>query len=187
MSADGLIAAGGAERSGRVRKSGAAGPPGTPTLTGPTGPRHLPAPPPPPEEFLPCPCRGHQALGELWAYEICPVCYWEENHSQLRHRTSGGGPNHGLSLIEAQADYRRIGAVTKEMRRHVRPPRDDGPPDPGFRPAAPGFRPAAPGRDPFEQGLSHDPIPDDLATPSLLLAPHLRAAAPRALTAPEAA
>lgn len=73
------------------------------------------------------------------------------------------------------------------MRRHVRPPRDDGPPDPGFRPADPGFRPADPGRDPFEQGLSHDPIPDDLATPSLLLAPHLRAAAPRALTAPEAA
>ena len=140
---------------------------------------------------------------------ICPVCYWEENHSQLRHRTSGGGPNHGLSLIEAQADYRRIGAVTEETRRHVRPPRDDGPPDPGFRsagprlparrtqasgpptrtygPPDPGFRSADPRRDPFEQGLSHDPIPDDLATPSLLLAPHLRAAAPRALTALEAA
>ncbi|MEV4788000.1 CPCC family cysteine-rich protein [Streptomyces tuirus] len=106
-----------------------------------TGPRHHPAPPPPPlpplEELLPCPCCGHRTLGELWAYEICPVCYWEEDPFQLRHPTSGGGPNHGLSLIEAQANYRRIGAVTEEMRRYVRPPRADEPPDPGFRPADP--------------------------------------------------
>ncbi|MBX9362075.1 CPCC family cysteine-rich protein [Streptomyces sp. WAC04114] len=126
-----------------------------------TGPRHHPAPPPqpqpPPEELLPCPCCGHRTLGELWAYEICPVCYWEEDPSQLRHPTAGFGPNHGLSLIEAQANYRRIGAVTEEMRRHVRPARDDEPVDPGFRPADPD-------RDPFEQGPAHDPMPGDLTT-----------------------
>lgn len=47
--------------------------------------------------------------------------------------------------------------MTEEMRRHVRPPRDDEPRDPGFRPADPG-------RDPFEQGPSHAPMPDDLTT-----------------------
>ncbi|MBB6415176.1 hypothetical protein HDC93_000732 [Streptomyces sp. AK010] len=77
---------------------------------------------------------------------------------------SGSDPDHGLSLIEAQAEFRRVGAVTEEMRRHVRPPRDDEPVAPGFRPAAPGFRPADPDRDPFEQGPSHDPMPGGLTT-----------------------
>jgi hypothetical protein len=45
--------------------------------------------------------------------------------------------------------------VTEQMRRHVRPPRDDEPLDPGFRPADPG-------RDPFEQGPADDPMPGDL-------------------------
>ncbi|PNG17910.1 CPCC family cysteine-rich protein [Streptomyces cahuitamycinicus] len=127
-----------------------------------TGPRHRAAPPPPPpppapapEELLPCPCCGHRTPGELWAYEICPVCYWEEDPFQLRHPTAGTGPNHGLNLIEAQANYRRLGAVTEEMRRYVRPPREDEPLDPGFRPADPD-------RDPFEQGPAGTPMPDDL-------------------------
>ncbi|MCT9080376.1 CPCC family cysteine-rich protein [Streptomyces fulvoviolaceus] len=106
-------------------------------------------------EWLPCPCCGHRTLGELWAYEICPVCYWEEDSTQLRYPWCGFGPNHGLNLFEAQANFRRIGAVTEGMKRYVRPPKADEPLDPGFRPADPAL-------DPFEERFTDTPYPDDL-------------------------
>ncbi|MGW0912123.1 CPCC family cysteine-rich protein [Streptomyces sp. NPDC002784] len=108
----------------------------------------------PADERLPCPCCGHLTLLELWTYEICEVCRWEEDPFQLRFPHIDFGPNHGLSLIEAQANYRRTGAVAEQVRRRARPPKDDEPVDPGFRPADPA-------RDPFEQAPGGR-MPDDL-------------------------
>lgn len=110
----------------------------------------------PAEEPLPCPCCGHLTLYELWAYEICSVCNWEEDPFQLRFPWASIGSNH-LCLIEAQDNYRRIGAATEAMRRYVRPPKAGEPLDPGFRPPDPD-------RDPFEKGPTEDPMPDDLTT-----------------------
>lgn len=113
---------------------------------------------PPPGGWYPCPACGHQMFSRLWAYEICEVCFWEEDPYQLRHPWTGMGPNGGLSLMEAQANYRRFGAVEEEHVRRVRPPRADEPVDPGWRLADPDL-------DPFEQDTSGTtPHPDDLAT-----------------------
>ncbi|GAA0489683.1 CPCC family cysteine-rich protein [Streptomyces sp. NPDC046215] len=107
--------------------------------------------------WLPCPCCGHQVFSELWSDEICDVCFWQESPFQLRYPWAQVGPNGGLSLIEAQTNYQEFGAVEERHRRHVRPPAGDEPVDPGWRPVDPS-------RDPFEQDVSSDPPPGDLAT-----------------------
>ncbi|MGW1198773.1 CPCC family cysteine-rich protein [Streptomyces sp. NPDC002536] len=111
----------------------------------------------PPGGWLPCPCCGHQMFGELWSDEICSVCFWQENPYQLRYPWAEAGPNGGLSLMEAQANYRKFGAMEERHRRHVRPPTNDEPLDPGWRPVDVS-------RDPFEPGPSSVPMPEDLTS-----------------------
>jgi hypothetical protein len=55
--------------------------------------------------------------------EICEVCYWEDD-GQDDHDAEvvRGGPNGGLSLSEARANYRRFGACEPRFLGSVRPP-----------------------------------------------------------------
>lgn len=73
-----------------------------------------------------CPCCGYRTLGERGGYEICSVCFWEDDgqddHDADRVR---GGPNGSLSLTAARANYGRIGACDERSVEHVRPPRPD--------------------------------------------------------------
>ena len=83
---------------------------------------------------FPCPCCGHLTLEQgPGAYELCPVCYWEDDGGQLRYPTSSDGAN-GISLVEAQQNHGRLGAVHKRFKSKVRPPRANEPLDPGWRP-----------------------------------------------------
>lgn len=55
----------------------------------------------------PCPCCGYQVFTEPpGSYEICPVCGWEDDLSQLRFAAEGGGANE-LSLAGAQRAFVR--------------------------------------------------------------------------------
>jgi hypothetical protein len=49
----------------------------------------------------PCPCCGSLVHEEPVEYEICGVCGWEDDLSQLRFPTMGGGANRE-SLVNAQ-------------------------------------------------------------------------------------
>ncbi|MFI6283323.1 CPCC family cysteine-rich protein [Streptomyces sp. NPDC051018] len=109
---------------------------------------------PPPEGWFPCPCCGHQMFGEMGQYEICSVCFWEDDLSQLRKPEMPFGPN-GVSLVEAQRNYERFGAMEERFRSKVRPPKSDEPLDPGWRPVDLT-------RDSFEGPGSNTPWPDDL-------------------------
>ena len=96
----------------------------------------------------PCPCCGRLTLPEgPGVYELCPVCYWEDDDAQLRWPMSPDGAN-GVSLMEAQRVYQRLGAMDKVFRRKVRRPRKDEPLDPGWRP----FDPALDWTDPTLPG-----------------------------------
>lgn len=70
-----------------------------------------------------CPCCGCLTLDERAGFEICPVCFWEDD-GQDDHNADivYGGPNGRMSLSQARASYLRIGACEERMVPHVRPP-----------------------------------------------------------------
>ena len=70
-----------------------------------------------------CPCCGCRTLGEPASFEICPVCFWEDDgQSDADVDSVRGGPNGSLSLAQARANYRRIGASDERVVAFVRPP-----------------------------------------------------------------
>src|SRR3990167_9669222 len=54
----------------------------------------------------PCPCCGHLVHEEQWSYQMCPVCGWFDDNTQLRWVEMSGGCN-SRSLVEAQRDWRK--------------------------------------------------------------------------------
>jgi hypothetical protein len=71
---------------------------------------------------FPCPCCGHLVFDEpTGSYDICEICYWEDDAVQLIFPDLSGAANK-VSLIEAQRNYLAFGACEEPMRSHVRPP-----------------------------------------------------------------
>jgi hypothetical protein len=72
---------------------------------------------------LRCPCCGCKTLSQRAAYQICVVCFWEDD-GQDDHdaEIARGGPNGSLSLSAARANYQRIGACAERYVCNVRPP-----------------------------------------------------------------
>ena len=70
-----------------------------------------------------CPCCGCRTLAERGGYEICPVCFWEDD-GQDDHDADEvrGGPNSDLSLSRARLNYREFGASDRRSLSHVRKP-----------------------------------------------------------------
>ncbi|HPF15159.1 MAG: hypothetical protein H6830_02875 [Planctomycetes bacterium] len=56
-----------------------------------------------------CPCCDYYTLGERAAYEICPVCYWEDDGQGLDRMDDISGPNH-LTLRAARRNFEQFGA-----------------------------------------------------------------------------
>lgn len=70
-----------------------------------------------------CPCCRFITLQESAGFDICPVCYWEDDGQGDQDAGDvRGGPNGGLSLEEARANYRRFGAVEDRFVQDVRLP-----------------------------------------------------------------
>ncbi|WP_438304068.1 CPCC family cysteine-rich protein [Streptomyces sp. HUAS TT11] len=70
-----------------------------------------------------CPCCGFITLAERGAYEICHVCFWEDD-GQDEHDADEirGGANGGLSLREARRNFQEVGACDMRFTRSVRAP-----------------------------------------------------------------
>ena len=84
---------------------------------------------------FPCPCCGRLTFDSApGSYDVCPVCFWEDDLSQLRWPATAGGANHP-SLIEAQRNYATHGVSELRFLDRVRSPLDDEPMDDGWRPA----------------------------------------------------
>jgi len=75
---------------------------------------------------LRCPCCGYKTLSHRGAFEICDVCFWEDDgQDDYDADTVRGGPNGGLSLTQARANYRRLKACDEQSMDSVRGPRPD--------------------------------------------------------------
>lgn len=84
----------------------------------------------------PCPCCGYLVFSDPpGSYGICPVCFWEDDHIQLRWPDRPGGANKP-SLAQAQENFAAIGACEARLLRHVRPPLAGEARDPGWHPVA---------------------------------------------------
>lgn len=82
----------------------------------------------------PCPCCGHLTFGEPpGSYDICDVCFWEDDRIQLRWPDWTGGAN-GPSLIEAQRTYAELGAMEFRFTGLVRKADTSEPVEDGWRP-----------------------------------------------------
>ena len=70
-----------------------------------------------------CPCCGFKTLDERGGFDLCPVCYWEDDgqDDQDADRVRGG-PNADLSLTQARHNFREFGACDLRFTGDVRPP-----------------------------------------------------------------
>lgn len=80
---------------------------------------------PPSDAGCRCPCCRFLTLRVRGGFELCPVCWWEDDgqddHDADRVR---GGPNGALSLTEARRNFKNCGASDQAYRARVRPPKD---------------------------------------------------------------
>lgn len=73
-----------------------------------------------------CPCCGCLTLDERGGFEICAVCFWEDDgQDDSDADTIRGGPNGSLGLTQARQNFREFGACDRKSLEHVRKPTED--------------------------------------------------------------
>ena len=70
--------------------------------------------------------------GPPGSYEVCPICFWEDDGIQLRWPLYSGGANKP-SLVESQQNYAKYGAMEERFVKNVRQPRVGDERDPDWR------------------------------------------------------
>ncbi len=74
---------------------------------------------------LACRCCGYATLAVYGEYEICPICFWEDDEwPESQADEERGGPNH-VSLTQARRNFLTFGAAEEKDLPHVRKPRED--------------------------------------------------------------
>ena len=82
-----------------------------------------------------CACCGYQVLDERpGSYEICPVCFWEDDPVQLLDPWYPGGANK-VSLVQGQKNFLALGVSEPRFKKHVKPAKASTRRDPRWRPA----------------------------------------------------
>lgn len=71
-----------------------------------------------------CPCCGFLTIPTRTDWDLCPVCFWEDDPSQAVDEASENGAN-GISLVQARANFRALGAIDEAFIHEVRPPRPE--------------------------------------------------------------
>ncbi|WP_163192914.1 CPCC family cysteine-rich protein [Clostridium thermarum] len=73
-----------------------------------------------------CPCCGYKTLTEEppGTFDICRVCFWEDDDIQYYDPDFAGGAN-GISLREAQKNFEKMGACKKDSLKYVRKPKEN--------------------------------------------------------------
>src|SRR5262249_43351456 len=70
-----------------------------------------------------CPCCGYITLESRASFEICQVCFWEDDGQGDEDADAVlGGPNGLLSLSQARRNFREFGAVERRFISKVRLP-----------------------------------------------------------------
>lgn len=68
---------------------------------------------------FPCACCGYLTFSETGIYEICHVCFWEDDPVQLLDPWCVGGANK-VSLKQAQENFSRFGVSEQRFKQNVK-------------------------------------------------------------------
>lgn len=81
-----------------------------------------------------CLCCGYKTLEEKppGSFEICPICFWEEDKVQSKDPDYKGGAN-DVSLREAQENFATFGASEQKFIHKVRKPTKKDKKDPDWK------------------------------------------------------
>jgi hypothetical protein len=71
-----------------------------------------------------CPCCGYRTLREKppGTFQLCPVCFWEDDSVQFDDHSYEGGANRP-SLNQARRSFEKCGACAKRFKDQVRMPK----------------------------------------------------------------
>jgi len=73
------------------------------------------------ERRFPCPCCGYFMFSEqAGSHDICKICFWEDDLSQLRFVETLGA--NGVTLLEGQENFANFGACEEDALPRVRRP-----------------------------------------------------------------
>ncbi len=69
-----------------------------------------------------CPCCGYRVFENFpGSYDACPICFWEDDISQLFYPELDGGTNH-VSLMAAQVNFFQFGISERRFIEKVQQP-----------------------------------------------------------------
>lgn len=71
-----------------------------------------------------CPCCGYKTLTSRGEYDICPVCFWEDDPFQDECPDCAGGAN-SVDLVHAKNNFASFGACEERFIKEVRKPLAD--------------------------------------------------------------
>lgn len=78
---------------------------------------------------------GRRTLDSRCDWDICPVCFWEDDVLVKTGDAGQSSPaNGGLRVAEAQANYILFGGCSERDRAHVRAPTEEEELDPDWKP-----------------------------------------------------
>lgn len=88
--------------------------------------------------YYACPCCGYKTLDREppGTYDVCPVCFWEDDRIQYADPDYEGGAN-VVSLRQAQRSFLEIGVSELRFKENVRTPQSGEERDPSWRPLGP--------------------------------------------------
>ncbi|WP_307325460.1 CPCC family cysteine-rich protein [Ectopseudomonas alcaliphila] len=66
-----------------------------------------------------CPCCDYFTIPTGEAYEICAVCFWEDDYFGIEGPDLESGANHGLTIRQARANFVTFGACHPSMVKNV--------------------------------------------------------------------
>ncbi len=66
-----------------------------------------------------CPCCDYFTFKDFAAKEVCPVCFWEDDGTELKQLFAQSTRNDGKTLELARSNFREFGACGKEWLKKV--------------------------------------------------------------------
>ncbi|WP_425458316.1 CPCC family cysteine-rich protein [Collimonas rhizosphaerae] len=73
-----------------------------------------------------CDCCDYFTIAKGGDYEICPVCFWEQDWGGVSKPNQHSAANHGLMLSEGRRNFQSFGACLERFKNKVISPTERG-------------------------------------------------------------